>query len=68
LQMRRKKEQMTNEKQVVLMIRGAISTMPEENRAKIMACYDAISAAVKDSGEDGQLALALAGAEMAVEE
>ena len=55
------------EKAVVLMLKGAISELPDEDRAKVIAAAETIRTVVDEAGEHGTLALALCGAEVAAE-
>ena len=56
---------MTDEKQVVLMIKGLISELPADEREKFKAAYDEIKAVVAKHGDPGTIALAMLGAENA---
>ena len=60
---------MTPEKQTLLIIRGTIAEQSAEDRAKVKAAEDEIRAVLtKYPGGHGMMAVALLGAEMAVEQ
>jgi hypothetical protein len=50
-----------------LMLRGMFTTLPEEQHKRIMECFDKLEALVKEYGDEGFMALSLAGAKMAAE-
>ena len=56
---------MNQEEQVVLLIKGVISEMPKENQELVYACADTIRTLILDCGEEGRIACALVGAELA---
>lgn len=56
---------MTDEEQTLLLVRGAIATMPEEEQQKVRAAYIALKSAVQEHGDSGVCALVLLGAETA---
>lgn len=56
------------EKQVLIMVRGIIAGLDEEDQVKIKKLAEELRKFVKDNGEHGQMALALIGAEFAAEE
>ena len=58
---------MTQEQQLVLIVRGTIAQMPMEQQEKVMACYAEIKSLVAEAGEEGAMAFALFVAEMAAE-
>ena len=57
---------MSNE--ITLVIKGAISELPEEDRAKVMEAYEKLKEVVNASGGAGLMALALLGSEAADDE
>lgn len=54
-----------DERAMVLMIKGAIAELPEDQRRKVQECYEQLQKLVADNGEEGGMALALLGAELA---
>ena len=56
---------MTQEQETVLLIRGTIASLPDENRKMAEDCYRDLSAMVRKYGTPAYLAIALIGAELA---
>ena len=56
---------MTEDEQIVLTLRGLISTMPETDQAKVRECYTKIKDLMIQYGDHGSAAVALLGAELA---
>ena len=48
----------------LLMLKGAISELPEERREKIISLREQIKTLVVTHGDDGLIALAIVGAEL----
>lgn len=59
---------MTQEQQQLLMLKGIISDLPEEDKMKINAAHSMIKNIVAEYGDNGQIALGLAGAEFAAKD
>ena len=57
---------MTKEEETVLLIKGAISDLPETDRAKVMQYYAAIKGMMAETPLHAGMAVALIGAELAV--
>jgi hypothetical protein len=55
----------TPEQQTLLIIKGTISDLHAEDKAKVTACAERMRAAIVEGGDFGPLGLALVGAEMA---
>ena len=55
-------------KMIVLIIKGAISDLPEEDKAATAEAYQKMKDIVEQYGDSGKLALALLGAELGAEE
>jgi len=55
-------------KMMVLIIKGAISDLPEEDKAATSEAYQKMKDVVDQYGDSGKLALALLGAELGAEE
>lgn len=53
------------EEQVVLLIKGSISEMSKESQELIYSCADKIRTLILECGDEGRLACALVGAELA---
>lgn len=58
---------MNEQQQVLLMLQGAISNAPEDSQKKIKLAAESIRKIIDDNGEEGQVALALVGAEFAAQ-
>lgn len=48
-------------------IRGVISTLPQDSQDKVKQAYLGMQNIIKDNGDEGYIALALLGAELAAE-
>ena len=48
----------------LLMLKGAISELPEERREKIISLREQIKSLITENGEDGLIAMAFVGAEL----
>jgi len=59
---------MTNEQQDLLMIRGFIAGLPDEDRAVVSLAAAKLREVVAQHNDHGQLALALVGAELAAKD
>ena len=55
-------------KMMVLIIKGAISDLPKEDKASASEAYQKMKDVVDQYGDSGKLALALLGAELGAEE
>ncbi len=47
-----------------LMLKGAISELPEERKEKILALREQIKSLITENGDDGLIAMAFVGAEL----
>lgn len=56
---------MTDEEQTLLVIRGTIAGMPEDDQIRVKAIAATLRNALKAGGSHAELALALVGAELA---
>lgn len=56
-----------NDETTLLLVKGAIFDLPAADQAKVKQCADQLRASIKEAGVYGALALALVGAEAAVE-
>ncbi|MFP5473069.1 MAG: hypothetical protein ACLGJD_05465 [Gammaproteobacteria bacterium] len=59
---------MSEEEHALLLIRGAIAGLPEDDRAKVEAAAAELRALIEVHGEHGFMAVALVGAEMAAKQ
>ncbi len=59
---------MSAEQVQLLIVRGAVASMEDEERSKVMAAYEIIKVAIAAAGPHGAVALALLGAELAAED
>ena len=58
---------MTQEEMVLMMIRGVVSELPDEQRAKVNECSAKMRALIAEYGDEGKCAVVLVGAEMSTE-
>jgi hypothetical protein len=58
---------MTDEEQTLLLIRGTVAGMPEDDQIKVKAIAETFRNALKAGGGHASLALALVGAEQAAQ-
>jgi len=58
---------MTDEEQTLLMIRGTIASLPEEEQIRVKAIAETFRNALKAGGGYASIALALVGAEQAAQ-
>lgn len=60
-------ETMTEEQQTLLLIRGTIAGMPENDQAQVKAIAETLRSILKSGGAHASVAFALVGAEQAAE-
>ncbi len=58
---------MTEDEEVLHLIQGVISDMPNEDQQKVFQCAQMLRAHVRAAGANGKLALGLVGAESAID-
>lgn len=56
---------MTSEQAQLLLLKGAITDLPLESQQKVQEAKEKLSAIIKDFGDEGRVALALVGMEIA---
>ena len=59
---------MSQTEMALLSLKGAISEMPEENRARVHECAGKLRATIREYGDIGLIAEALVGIERLIEE
>ena len=59
---------MSQEQDTLWMIKGIIGDLPEDRRDKIMESYNKMKAIMTEYEDDGEVAIALLGAELAAKE
>lgn len=59
---------MTEEQQTLLLIKGAISDLPEEQKVKVQRCAAELRKVIADGGQEGVMAFVLVGAEVQAQE
>lgn len=59
---------MTDEREVLLQIKGAITELPLPMQIETKECYDALVKTVEKYGAAGMMAMALLGAEIAAKQ
>lgn len=59
---------MNSERATLLLVRGALSELPQEQQDAVNAAHEKLKAIVTEAGDVGLLALALLGAEIQAED